>query len=86
MFCYTGSLVLEEANNLRRAIYDMPWYDYTKHEKQLLQLMLMRTLKQDGFSAFNYFYCNNQFFQQVQSFHIYLIINSKLYPKTYLFL
>lgn len=75
MFCYTGSLVLEEANNLRQAIFDMPWYGYTKHEKQLLQLMLLRTLKQDGFSAFNYFYCNNQFFQQVQHFKDFIIIS-----------
>lgn len=67
LFCYTGSMVLDQAYNLQQQAYNINWYDYTTSEKKMLVLLMARTLRPCGFSALGYYYCNNAIFTSVIS-------------------
>lgn len=67
LFCYTGSMVLDQAYNLQLQAYSICWYDYTTSEKKMLLLLMVRTLRPCGMSALGYYYCNNAIFSSVMS-------------------
>lgn len=67
LFCYTGSMVLDQAYNLQLQAYSIGWYDYTTSEKKMLCLIMARTLRPCGMSALGYYYCDNAIFSSVNS-------------------
>lgn len=70
LFCWTGSMVLDEAYYVNLTVYTIRWYEFTVQERKLLLFMMMRTQYPNGLGAFNYIMCNNETFFTVRLFEI----------------